>query len=298
MRDIISRFAPAPTGYLHLGHIVNAVYVWRETRARNGCILLRIEDHDRQRSRPQFEAAILEDLAWLGFAADEPPVRQSERGDIYDEALASLRARRLVYACNCSRADIVLANGAPASTLDGARASTLDGARASTFDGARAFQASGSDAELRYPGTCAHRGLAEGPGLGLRVRLDPSVERFVDLRRGTQEQQPSAQCGDLLVRDRDGNWTYQFAATVDDWVQGVTLVIRGEDLLASTGRQIQLARLLGRAEPPQFLHHALIMKSPDQKLSKSDGATGVRELRAKGWTPAQVIERAISLVGA
>jgi glutamyl/glutaminyl-tRNA synthetase len=338
MRDIISRFAPAPTGYLHLGHIVNAVYVWRETRARNGCILLRIEDHDRQRSRPQFEAAILEDLAWLGFAADEPPVRQSERGDIYEEALASLRARGLVYACNCSRADIVLANGAPASTLDGARASTLDGARgstldgarastldgarastldgarastldgarastldgarASTFDGARAFQASGSDAELRYPGTCAHRGLAEGPGLGLRVRLDPSVERFVDLRRGTQEQQPSEQCGDLLVRDRDGNWTYQFAATVDDWVQGVTLVIRGEDLLASTGRQIQLARLLGRAEPPQFLHHALIMKSPDQKLSKSDGATGVRELRAKGWTPAQVIERAISLVGA
>jgi glutamyl-tRNA synthetase/glutamyl-Q tRNA(Asp) synthetase len=298
MRDIISRFAPAPTGYLHLGHIVNAVYVWRETRARNGCILLRIEDHDRQRSRPQFEAAILEDLAWLGFAADEPPVRQSERGDIYEEALASLRARGLVYACNCSRADIVLANGAPASTLDGARASTLDGARASTFDGARAFQASGSDAELRYPGTCAHRGLAEGPGLGLRVRLDPSVERFVDVRRGTQEQQPSEQCGDLLVRDRDGNWTYQFAATVDDWVQGVTLVIRGEDLLASTGRQIQLARLLGRAEPPQFLHHALIMKSPDQKLSKSDGATGVRELRAKGWTPAQVIERAICLVGA
>ncbi len=274
MRDIISRFAPAPTGYLHLGHVVNAVHVWRETRARNGRILLRIEDHDRQRSRPQFEAAILEDLAWLGFAADEPSVRQSERGDIYEQALAGLRARRLVYACNCSRADIVRANGARAATLDGARAatldgarpatldgarastldgarhSTLDGARASTLDGARAFQASGADAELRYPGTCAHRRLAEGPGLGLRVRLDPSVERFVDLRHGTQEQQPLEQCGDLLARDRDGNWTYQFAATVDDYVQGVTLVIRGEDLLA------------------------------------------------KGWTPAQVIERAISLVGA
>jgi glutamyl-tRNA synthetase/glutamyl-Q tRNA(Asp) synthetase len=120
------------------------------------------------------------------------------------------------------------------------------------------------------------------------------VERFVDLRHGLQEQRPSAQCGDLLARDRDGNWTYQFAATVDDLVQGITLVIRGDDLLASTGRQIQLARLLGRDEPPEFLHHPLIMKSPDQKLSKSDGDTGIRELRARGLTPAQVIETAMA----
>src|SRR5258706_12151069 len=125
MRDIISRFAPAPTGYLHLGHIVNAVYVWRETRARNGRILLRIEDHDRQRSRPEFEAAILEDLAWLGFVADGPPVRQSERGPIYEEALDRLRARGLVYACSCSRANIVTSSGARepmVRTDDGARA--------------------------------------------------------------------------------------------------------------------------------------------------------------------------------
>jgi glutamyl/glutaminyl-tRNA synthetase len=114
MRDIISRFAPAPTGFLHLGHVVNAVYVWRETRARNGRILLRIEDHDRQRSLPQFEAAMLEDLTWLGFAADEPPVRQSERGAIYEEALDRLRTRGLVYACSCSRADIVKSGGARA----------------------------------------------------------------------------------------------------------------------------------------------------------------------------------------
>ena len=196
----------------------------------------------------------------------------------------------------------------------------LLGARASLFEGARAFspsaretieratvdapkrlwreggQASGGDAELRYPGTCGDLGLAEGPGVGLRVRLEPTVERFVDLRHGPQEQRPSEQCGDLLVRGREGNWTYQFAATVDDYIQGVTLVIRGDDLLASTGRQIQLARLLGRTEPPEFLHHALIMKSPDQKLSKSDRDTGIRDLRAAGWTPAQAIERALSLV--
>jgi glutamyl-tRNA synthetase/glutamyl-Q tRNA(Asp) synthetase len=296
MRPIISRFAPAPTGFLHLGHIVNAVYVWGVTRThvaagsgQTGRVRLRIEDHDRQRSRPEFEAAILEDLAWLGFEADGAPVRQSDRGDIYGHALDALRRQGLVYACQCSRTEVAqalrpaIAGLKPRATLEEPRA-TL---------------------ELRYPGTCADRALAEGPGVGLRVRLAPSVERFVDLRHGPQVQRPSEQCGDLLVRDRDGNWTYQFAATVDDLVQGVTLVIRGDDLLASTGRQMQLARLLGRAEPAAFLHHPLIMKpasaggygGPGQKLSKSDGDTGIRELRAKGWTPARVIGRAAWLAG-
>jgi glutamyl-Q tRNA(Asp) synthetase len=283
MRAIISRFAPAPTGFMHLGHVVNAAHVWRETRARAGRVLLRIEDHDRRRSQPGFEAAILEDLEWLGFVADEPPVRQSERGEIYEEALADLRRRGLVYACGCSRADIAQA---------GLKACTTTAGETTAPAVAQAFGP--AEAELLYPGTCANRGLAERPGVGLRVRLAPTVERFVDLRHGPQAQRPSEQCGDLLVRDRDGNWTYQFAATVDDLVQGVTLVIRGDDLLASTGRQIQLARLLGRDEPPEFLHHALIMKSPDQKLSKSDGDTGIRELRARGWTPRQVIDAAMA----
>jgi len=279
MRGIISRFAPAPTGFLHLGHVVNAVRVWEETRARAGRVLLRIEDHDRQRSRREFEAAMLEDLAWLGFEADEPPVRQSERSAIYEDALGRLRALGLVYACDCTRSGILAATvGAELAPPPWA-------------DHGRPLRDSD---ELRYPGTCRDRGLAEGPGVGLRVRLEPTIERFVDLRLGPQEQRPSEQCGDLLVRDRDGNWTYQFAATVDDYVQAVTLVIRGVDLLASTGRQIQLARLLGREAPPAFLHHPLIMKSPGQKLSKSDGDTGIRELRARGWTPAQVIGAAMA----
>jgi glutamyl/glutaminyl-tRNA synthetase len=270
MREMITRYAPAPTGFLHIGHIVNAIYVWGVARSMGGRVLLRIEDHDRQRSRAIFEAEILGDLAWLGFEADGPPVRQSERGDIYSHALDTLRARGLVYACACSRAEIVATTAGPASRPDD---------------------------ELWYPGTCRDRGLTEGPGLGLRVRLEPSVERFVDLRHGPQEQRPSEQCGDLLVRDREGNWTYQFAATVDDWVQGVTHVIRGDDLLPSTGRQIQLARLLGRTEPPTFLHHRLIMKSPTQKLSKSDRDTGIRDLREQGWSPARVIGHAASLAG-
>jgi len=280
---MISRFAPAPTGFLHLGHVVNAVYVWRETRARGGRVLLRIEDHDRQRSRREYEAEILDDLAWLGFAADEPPVRQSERGDIYEHALDGLRRQGRVYACSCSRAKIP-------RDVHPERVDLHQTGVGAPFQGAQS-------SEIRYPGTCRERGLTEAPGLGIRVRLDDTVERFVDLRHGPQTQQPSAQCGDLLVKDRDGNWTYQFAATVDDFVQGVTLVVRGDDLLASTGRQIQLARLLGRAEPPRFLHHPLIMKSAGQKLSKSDNDSGIRELRATGWTPRQVIERAISLIG-
>jgi glutamyl-Q tRNA(Asp) synthetase len=257
---ITTRFAPAPTGYLHLGHVLNAIYVWDIARAsgRDARVLLRIEDHDRARSRPEFEAALLEDLAWLGFAADGELTRQSERSALYERALDGLRARGLTYACDCSRTDI------------------------------------GSG---RYPGTCHERNLRESAGAGVRVKLDSTVERFDDLRLGPQEQQPSEQCGDLLVRDRHGNWTYQFAVFVDDWLQNVNLVIRGEDLLDSTGRQIQLGRLVGREQPPAFLHHELVMKTATQKLSKSDGDTGVRDLRAKGWSAEAVIDRATSLAG-
>src|SRR6266496_5686146 len=222
MRAIISRFAPAPTGFLHLGHVVNALFVW-ETADR---VLLRIEDHDRQRSRREFEAAIFEDLDWLGFVPDEPAVRQSDRGDIYLQALDGLRRQEIVYACRCTRAEIERAG--------------LKACATSKTETTTELLVAAADDELRYPGTCRDRGLADAPGLGLRVRLEPSVERFVDLRHGSQEQRPSEQCGDLLIRDREGNWTYQFAATVDDDVQGVTHVIRGDDLLESTGRQLQL----------------------------------------------------------
>jgi glutamyl-Q tRNA(Asp) synthetase len=264
MRAIISRYAPAPTGYLHLGHVLNAIYVWGVTDLLSAAIsaerriFLRIEDHDAQRSRKIYEDAILEDLAWLGFGADGPLVRQSERALVYQRALDALRAKGLVYVCSCSRREVH---------------------------------------EPCYPGTCRDRGLADGPGMSLRVRLDPTIERFVDLRLGPQEQRPAEQCGDLLVRDREGNRTYQFAAAVDDLDQRVTHVIRGEDLLESTGRQIALARLLGRTDPARFLHHGLLMKSAAQKISKSDGDTGVRELRARGWTPENVIGLAAAQAG-
>lgn len=246
---MLTRYAPAPTGWLHLGHVLNAEYVWTS----GADVILRIEDHDRERCRPEYEAGILEDLDWLGYLADFPPVRQSERDAIYREAVDVLARSGLVYACNCSRKEI-----------------------------------EAGLTELLYSGRCRDRGLPLTDGVGWRVRMDPGVETFVDGILGPQEQDPSQQCGDLLIRDRLGNWTYQFAAAVDDFRQGIDLVIRGEDLLPSTGRQIRLARLLGRERPAMFRHHPLIMKSPDQKLSKSDGDTGIRDLRARGWTPLEV----------
>src|SRR6478752_781002 len=181
MRAIISRFAPAPTGFLHLGHVVNAAYVWRETRLRDGRVLLRIEDHDRQRSRPEYEASILEDLAWLGFQPDGSIVRQSERDAIYRKALQPLIDRELVYGCTCTRADIQGSGiGDPGS------------------------------GETRYANTCREKDIALTEDVGWRVRMDRGAERFFDEFLGPQEQDPSRQCGDLLVRDRLGNWTYQF----------------------------------------------------------------------------------------
>jgi glutamyl-Q tRNA(Asp) synthetase len=253
---VITRFAPAPTGYLHLGHVVNALFVWNDARARRGRVLLRIEDHDRERCRPEYEDALLDDLAWLGFTSDAAPVRQSARDAHYRQVAGQLEHDGLLYGCACTRRDIQAA---------------------------------------RYPGTCRDAGHPLTGDVGWRVRL-PEVEvRFDDRWCGPQVQMPAQQCGDLLIRDRKGNWTYQFAVTVDDHLQGITDVIRGMDLLESTGRQILLGRMIGRPAPATFAHHLLVMKSASQKLSKSDGDTGIRELRAGGWTPEQVLQEAARL---
>ena len=258
---MLTRFAPAPTGWLHLGHVLNAEYVW----GSGARVLLRVEDHDRERSRPEYEAGILDDLDWLGYRPDVFPTeafragrcdgRQSDRDVVYREAVNELASRGLVYACDCTRRDIEQRSRRP------------------------------DNDELWYSGRCRDRGLSLDDGVGWRVRFEPGVERFCDELLGQQEQDPFLQCGDVLIRDRLGNWTYQFAVSVDDYRQGIDLVVRGVDLLPSTGRQIRLARLLGRERPAAFRHHPLIMKTADQKLSKSDSDTGIRELRACGWTP-------------
>lgn len=286
-----TRFAPAPTGWLHLGHAVNAVWVWGLARAFGGRVLLRIEDHDRGRCRPEYERGILDDLDWLGLVPDgagtevfrrgRTAQRQGDNGARYEAWLAKLEAHGLAYPCTCSRADIARAHGRP-----------LDREHAAESAGEAAGR------ELRYPGTCRARRLDPTATLARRVVMEPGhPEPFIDLLRGPQLQDPDLQCGDLLVRDRHANWTYQFAVVVDDFEQGVDLVIRGEDLLDSTGRQRRLARLLGRREPPRFLHHPLVTHPDGRKLSKSSGDMGLRELRAAGRTPAEVLGMAAHLGG-
>ena len=271
-----TRFAPSPTGYLHLGHVANAIYVWGIARARGGRILLRLEDHDRGRCRAEYEAAILEDLEWLGlepdqgmmheFRAGRSVYRQSDNTHRYEAAQERLAESFRVYACDCSRKEIAGDSDLP-------------------------------DQETRYPGRCRDRNLVPGPGRGMRVVVEAGEERFDDGLLGPQRQDPSGQCGDLLLKDRHGNWTYQFAVTVDDMEQEIDLVIRGEDLLASTGRQIRLARMLGRAAPPAFMHHRLIRHDSGAKLSKSNRDTGVRDLRAAGQSPGWVLGQAAHFTG-
>jgi glutamyl-Q tRNA(Asp) synthetase len=272
----LTRFAPSPTGYLHLGHVANAIYTWGIARASGGRILLRMEDHDRGRCRPEYEAAILEDIDWLGlepdlgkpaeFRAGRLVYRQSDNEERYQAALRRLSDSFRVYACDCSRKDISGVSDV-------------------------------SDQEPRYPGRCRERNLTPGPGRGLRVMIDAGEERFVDGTLGPQKQDPSRQCGDLLLKDRHGNWTYQFAVTVDDLDQGIDLVVRGHDLLGSTGRQIRLARMLGREVPPSYLHHPLVRHPSGAKLSKANRDTGIRDLRAAGGSPARVMGQAAYLSG-
>lgn len=264
-----TRFAPAPTGYLHLGHAVNAIHVWGLARAFGGRVLLRIEDHDRIRSRPEYEAAILEDLDWLGLVPDETVPRQSEREPRYAGVLAGLERRGLVYPCACTRKEIQAATGRRGG-------------------------------ELRYPGTCREGDVDPESTPIRRLRLAREEVVFHDLLLGERRQVAAEQCGDLLLRDRDGHWTYQLAVVVDDLDQGIDVVIRGQDLLASTGRQAQLRRLLGAPEPSgalRFLHHALVRTPDGRKLSKSKGDSGIRELRAAGASPERVLGEAAHLGG-
>jgi glutamyl-Q tRNA(Asp) synthetase len=265
-----TRFAPAPTGRLHLGHLANAIYVWGLARRTRGRVLLRLEDHDRQRCRPEYEAALLDDLDRLGIAADEPKTddlragrssfRQSDNEAAYESALQQLAAVTDVYACDCSR---------------------------STFAAwaerhARVWAGAGC------PGGCRSRGLEPGAGVSVRAALGAGDEAWNDVLLGVQSG-PVVGEGDLLVRDRNGNWTYALCVVVDDLRHGVDLVVRGEDLLEATPAQLRLGRLLGRAVAPAFAHHPLVRRADGSKLSKADGATSIVELLDGGRSAASLV---------
>lgn len=274
-----TRFAPSPTGYLHLGHALHAVCVWGVARAFGGTVVLRIEDHDRVRCKPEYERALLDDLEWLGLEPDEglaamgevgPAFRQSSCAARYERAALQLSTQGLLFACTCSRREIAAVAGDVAGT------------------------------ETPYPGTCRARHETDD-ATAQRVMLPHETVQFIDARLGAQTQVPAEQCGDVLIRDRRGQWTYQFAVVVDDLAHNIDVVIRGEDLLASTGRQILLRRLLsqpGDLPPtPQFLHHPVLLREDGAKLSKASQDTGLRELREAGVDPRSLLADAVRHLG-
>ena len=272
-----TRFAPAPTGRLHLGHLANALHVWGLARRFDGRVILRIEDHDRQRCRPEYEAALLDDLDRLGIAADEPSTaelragassyRQSDNGGVYEDALSRLRKVAEVYPCDCTRATFAAWRDSNGTRWAGPGC----------------------------PGGCRGRAVSDEP-VSFRVALGEGAEAWPDLLAG-QSAGPVAPSGDLPIRDRNGNWTYAFCVVVDDLRHGVDLVIRGEDLLESTPAQIRLARVLGRTSAPTFAHHPLVLRTDGTKLSKADHATAVHELLDGGRTSAELFAEAARAVG-
>lgn len=266
---LVTRFAPSPTGALHLGHVLHAAWVWGVAEAAGARIIVRMEDHDRSRCTPAMERAILDDLAWLGFATSDPslmslarhpsPYRQSDVPELYQAASDDLAARGLLYGCSCTRADLA---------------------------------APGADGERNYPGTCRGRPIDRPGRTAIRVMLPDTHTTVTDLRLGPIHQHPARDHGDPVIRDALGQWTYQFCVAVDDLRHGVNLIVRGEDVLPSTGRQFLLGQLLGRTTPFVTVHHPLRYAADGRKLSKRDASESVRAMRERGLTAAEVCQLA------
>lgn len=266
---IVTRFAPSPTGELHLGHAHAALTAWEAARVGGGRFLLRIEDIDRTRCRPVFTARILEDLAWLGLAWAQPVRIQSEHFAEYRAALDQLAGRGLLYPCFCTRKDIAAAPTAP----------------------------HGPDGPL-YPGTCralspAERAARIAADQPYALRLDVAAAcaeagplRWHDRHAGTVTADP-ARFGDVVLARKDCPASYHLAVTLDDARQGVTLVTRGEDLFAATDLHRLLQALFG-LPVPDYAHHPLLLGPDGRRLAKRDRAQTLRSLREAGVDPAQV----------
>jgi glutamyl-Q tRNA(Asp) synthetase len=271
--SIVTRFAPSPTGWLHLGHAHSALFAWSQANRQAGRFLLRIEDIDRSRSRPEFEAAIYEDLAWLGLDWQEPVRRQSEHFADYAAALARLEDDGVLYPCFCTRAEIAAAGQAPHGLEHGLYPGTC---RALATEERRARIASGTPYAVRLDAHEAAR------------RTGPLS--FTDRAHGTIAVDPFL-LGDVVLARKDTPASYHLAVTLDDAVQGVTLVTRGEDLLPATHVHRLLQALLGLPEPA-YQHHPLLKDETGTRLSKRHGALAIRALREAGSSAAEVRARA------
>jgi glutamyl-tRNA synthetase len=260
-RRVRTRFAPSPTGDLHLGGAWTALASWVVARCAGGASVLRIEDLDAARVEPDSERSILRDLEWLGLDWDDQPTRQSARTAAYEDAIALLASRGLVYPCDCSRAEI-----------------------------ARAVAAPHAGEEVVYPGVCRHkdpsRSMRRPPAL--RVIVPSGVVAYEDEIVGPVSQRLESDVGDFVLKRGDGAFAYQLAVVVDDLAMKITDVVRGADLVASTPRQIWLARTL-RGEAPRYAHVPLVVASDGMRLEKRTPGATIRELRAAGVTPEEIV---------
>lgn len=269
----VGRLAPSPTGRIHLGIARTSLLAWLDTRAAGGRLLLRIEDIDQTRCRPEHAAGILDDLRWLGLdwdagpdrAGPEGPFTQSERAGHYRAALERLTAMGRIYPCTCSRKEIALAASAPHGP---------------------------SDEGPRYPETC-RAGAVPKPGRRPALRLKTKPEDFIahrDRRRGDLSQNVYRAVGDFVVQRSDQHWAYQLAVAVDDAEQGVTTIVRGDDLARSTARQLLLRQLLYPAAPPlDTLHVPLLLDADGTRIAKRTGGHTIAQLRADGVRPERII---------
>lgn len=280
-QQVVGRFAPTPSGQLHLGNLFCSLIAWLAAKSQGGKILLRSEDLDVERSRPEYALQAQRDLKALGLFWDEggdrsgphAPYDQSQRFPFYRTQLERLESQRLVYPCFCSRAQLHAASAPHAS-----------------------------DGETIYAGTCrglspqeaAERSKTRAPAL--RLRVPEETIAFTDLHYGPQQQYLPTGCGDFILRRSDGVYAYQLAVVADDGAMGVTQVVRGRDLLPSTPRQILLYRLLGWPVP-EFGHTPLLLAPGGRRLSKRDGDQCLSGLLEKGLTPRDVVGRLAFLAG-
>jgi glutamyl-Q tRNA(Asp) synthetase len=285
---MITRFAPSPTGPLHLGHAYSALLAYDMARAQGGTFLLRIEDIDQTRARPHWEEQIYEDLTWLGITWDAPPMRQSDRTNAYRAALQSMWEQELLYPCSCNRRDILAAASAP-----------QEGAE----------PAYGPDG-LIYPGTCRHKQIAGAFPMdtpdALRINLDMALGRldrddtlsFEETGDVTQNEPTrihfrpddlKTQVGDFIVSRREFLGSYHLSVVLDDAAQGITHVIRGRDIFEATNIHVFLQALLGLTTPI-YNHHRLIRDEHGKRLAKRDDARAIAKYRAAGASPADIRE--------
>jgi glutamyl-Q tRNA(Asp) synthetase len=273
--SIATRFAPSPTGFLHLGHALSALIAWRRAREAGGRFLLRLEDIDPGRCRPEFAAAIQEDLSWLGLDWDGPVRVQSEHLADYQAVLDTLNARGLLYPCFCTRADIVREVAAAAHAPHGPDGAPL------------------------YPGTCRRlppeeraARIAAGERFALRLDMARALDAagtgltFEEENEGTVACDPSP-FGDAVLARKDAPASYHLCVTHDDALQGVTLVTRGEDLKPATHLHRLLQALMGW-HVPRYAHHRLLTDATGRRLAKRDRAATLRDLRAHGTSPEEV----------